>query len=156
MFHINAFCVALPISDNSSNLKTTKVRVVDYESKRITPLPSTDHSPEPMSTSKSKQEKKADSVFLGEFKITAYCPCEECSEGYGNNTSTGITAKMGRTIAVDPDVISYGTTVYIEGIGEFVAEDCGGKVKGKHIDIYFESHRETVEFGVKYRRVERR
>ncbi len=89
------------------------------------------------------------------FKITAYCPCELCSEGYGRQTSTGVTATEGRTVAVDPEVIPYGTRVHIKGLGDFVAEDCGGKVKGNHIDIYFESHEETVEFGVKYKKVER-
>ncbi len=116
--------------------------------------PITIHSPEPMSDKLKAVKRKK--VSLGSFKLTAYCPCEECSEGYGRGTSTGVTATEGRTAAVDPDVVPYGTVIHINGLGDFVAEDCGGGVKGKHIDIYFESHKETVEFGVKYKKVERR
>lgn len=104
----------------------------------------------PIRTSVAKPENKKK---MGKYKITAYCPCEKCSEGYKNNTSTGVKAKEGRTIAVDPSVIPYGTSVHIKGIGDFIAEDCGGDVKGKHIDIYLESHQETVEFGVKFKSV---
>lgn len=50
-------------------------------------------------------------------------------------TATGTRATAGRTIAVDPRVIPYGTKVYIEGWGYRIAEDCGG-FSGKHIDIF--------------------
>ncbi len=50
-------------------------------------------------------------------------------------TATGTTATAGRTIAVDPKVIPYGTKVYIEGYGYRIAEDCGG-FRGTHIDIF--------------------
>lgn len=77
---------------------------------------------------------------------TAYCPCEECSEGYGRMTSTGVLAKAGHTIAVDPSVIPYGTEVIIDGI-TYVAEDCGGAVKGNIVDIFFDTHEEVTKFG---------
>lgn len=38
-------------------------------------------------------------VSLGEFKITYYCPCLKCSEGYGNNTATGVKAQANHTVA---------------------------------------------------------
>ena len=51
-------------------------------------------------------------------------------------TSTGTKPKWG-TIAVDPSVIPYGTKVYIPQFGQtFIAEDCGGAIKGNKIDIY--------------------
>lgn len=155
-FHINFSFVALPYSNTPLSFETAKDRAVDAGIKRITPVPSVSYSPEILPVSKRKRKKKADSVSIGKFKLTAYCPCRKCSDGYGNRTSTGVKAKEGRTIAVDPDVIPYGTKVYIKGSGEFVAEDCGGGVKGKHIDVYFNSHRKAVKFGVKYRKVERR
>lgn len=82
------------------------------------------------------------------FKLTAYCPCKECSGKWGSMTSTGVTAREGITIAVDPNVIPYGSTVEIEGYGTYIAEDCG--VKGNQIDIYFCNHQDTVNFGVRY------
>lgn len=83
------------------------------------------------------------------FKVTAYCPCYQCSEGYGDMTATGVRAKAGRTIAVDPSVIPYGTKVTI-GNNTYIAEDCGGAIKGNRLDIYFDSHQEASDFGVQY------
>lgn len=70
-----------------------------------------------------------------EFKVTYYTKDEPGMDGKGI-TATGTKAKDGRTIAVDPDVIPFGTRVYIDGIGYRVAEDCGGAVHGRHIDVY--------------------
>lgn len=83
-------------------------------------------------------------ISLGTFYITGYCPCSECSEGYGTQTATGTVATPNRTIAVDPTVIPYNTEVIIDG-KVYVAEDCGGGVKGNHIDIYVENHEETYD-----------
>jgi 3D (Asp-Asp-Asp) domain-containing protein len=89
---------------------------------------------------------------LGEFNLTAYCGCSKCCGSYGNHTSTGKKPKQGRTIAVDPKVIPYGSVVLING-KEYVAEDCGGAIKGKHIDIYFNSHADALKFGRKKEKV---
>jgi 3D (Asp-Asp-Asp) domain-containing protein len=59
------------------------------------------------------------------------------------------------TIAVDPKVVSYGTRMfvvtndgaYIYGLG--TAEDCGGGVKGHHLDLYFPTLEECVQFGAR-------
>ena len=91
-------------------------------------------------------------INMGKFKITAYCPCRKCSEGYGRQTATGHLARAKHTIAVDPKVIKYGTKVKI-GNTVYTAEDCGGDVKGKHIDVYFNHHSEVNRHGVKYRKV---
>ena len=93
---------------------------------------------------------------LGTFKITFYCPCRKCSGPYGHETSSGAIATEGRTIAVDTKVIPYGTHVHIEGFGEFIAEDTGGKwVQGNHIDVFLESHSECLDaaHGTKRREV---
>lgn len=85
---------------------------------------------------------------LGEFVITHYCACEKCTIDGDGITATGTKAASGRTIAVDPEVIPYGTTVIIDGHA-YVAEDCGGSIKGRRIDIFMESHQEALEAGVK-------
>ena len=61
--------------------------------------------------------------------------------------STGTVPKEGRTIAVDPKVIPYGSIVYIQDYGYFIAEDCGGAIKGNRIDLFFDSHSEAESFG---------
>lgn len=80
------------------------------------------------------------------FVVTAYCPCQSCSGKWGYQTSTGVRAKQGRTIAVDPTVIPYGSKVIVNG-HKYVAEDCGGAIKGNRLDIFFESHSDALEFG---------
>ncbi|MCI9569095.1 MAG: phosphatase [Lachnospiraceae bacterium] len=87
-------------------------------------------------------------VSLGSFKTTAYCPCYRCSEGWGRNTSSGALAAAGHTVAVDPRVIPIGSHLLINGV-EYIAEDTGGAVKGNHIDIYFNSHTETLQHGTR-------
>lgn len=88
------------------------------------------------------------------YTLTAYCACPKCVGNYSPeitgheaHTATGTVPQQGRTIAVDPSVIPYGTVVHIEGLGDYVAEDCGGMIRGNHIDVYFDSHEEAVAFG---------
>lgn len=84
------------------------------------------------------------------FKIYAYCPCEKCcGSGAAGITATGTTATAGRTIAVDPDVIPLGSVVIIDG-NEYIAEDTGGGIKGKTIDLYMDSHKAALNFGIQY------
>jgi 3D (Asp-Asp-Asp) domain-containing protein len=96
-------------------------------------------------------------IDLGEFKLTAYCPCEKCcgkkttDPDYGI-TAYGYTATADHTIAVDPTEIPIGSEVVING-QTYIAEDVGGAIKGKRIDVFFESHQEALEFGVQYANV---
>lgn len=71
---------------------------------------------------------------LGQFTITYYWPGEDI---YGSLTSTGVIAQEGKTIAVDPSIIPYGSKVLIDG-KEYLAQDCGGAIKGNKIDIFSE------------------
>ena len=88
-------------------------------------------------------------IYIGDYKLTHYCTEKRkhiCGTGAGI-TATGTQVTSGRTIAVDPTVIPYGTEVYIEGYGWRVAEDCGGAVDGKHIDIAVETHTQALSMG---------
>lgn len=101
---------------------------------------------------KPKEESKKENsepkmVSLGTFKLTAYCDCYKCCNKTDGITATGTVATQGRTIAVDPKVIPYGTKVVING-HTYVAEDCGGAIKSNRIDIFFSSHQAALEFGV--------
>lgn len=62
-------------------------------------------------------------------------------------TSTGTVPKWG-TIAVDPSVIPYGTKIYIPQFDKyFIAEDCGGGIKGNKVDIFMNSESECNSWG---------
>ena len=89
-------------------------------------------------------------AHLGEFKLTAYCTCSKCCGEWSDGiTYTGVQATPGRTIAVDPEVIPLGSTVYINGF-EYTAEDIGGAIEGNRIDVLCSSHEEALEFGIQY------
>ena len=72
---------------------------------------------------------------LGQFTITYYWPGED---RYGALTSTGIQATEGVTVAVDPAIIPYGSKIKING-KVYIAQDCGGVIKGNKIDVFVES-----------------
>lgn len=96
------------------------------------------------------EENHPETFDLGEFRLTAYCACEKCCGKWADGfTATGTKATAGRTIAVDQDVIPYGSEVIING-HTYTAEDCGGAIIGNRIDVYFDSHEEATEFGVQY------
>lgn len=103
-------------------------------------------------------------ISLGEFKLTAYCPCIKCCgewnhehpqnqyEGFIQKTASGTVPKENHTIAADWSKLPKGTKVLINDI-EYVVEDKGRGVKGNHIDIYFKDHQEALVFGVQYAEV---
>lgn len=66
----------------------------------------------------------------------------------GNITASGMRAAVG-VVAVDPKVIPLGTKLYIEGYGYAIAGDTGGAIKNNRIDLYFNTERECVNYGVK-------
>jgi 3D (Asp-Asp-Asp) domain-containing protein len=86
-------------------------------------------------------------IDLGSFTVTAYSPDERDSGQWGSQTKSGITAQAGVTIAADWSVLPEGTVVQIDGIGTRVVQDIGGKIKGRHIDIYLNTHAEAEAFG---------
>lgn len=91
---------------------------------------------------------------LGKFEATAYCPCALCCENWAGSpinktTSIGVGAYQGNTIAVDPTQIPYGTKLYVDGVGTFIASDCGGAIKKNRLDIYFANHNQALNFGRK-------
>ena len=90
---------------------------------------------------------KEDNLYMEpvQFEATAYCET-------GNPTKSGVYPLEGRTIAVDPDVIPLGSTVIVytqdmDMLGIYQAEDIGGAVKGRIIDIYIKSETECWEWG---------
>jgi 3D (Asp-Asp-Asp) domain-containing protein len=68
-----------------------------------------------------------------------------CLEG---NTATGVPTSPG-VVAVDPSVIPLGTRMYVPGYGEGVAADTGSAVKGRMIDVWFESCADAMAWGLK-------
>ncbi len=74
---------------------------------------------------------------------TAYtASCSGCS----GMTASGRPAGHG-VVAVDPRVIPLGTRMYIPGYGHAVAGDTGGSIRGRRIDLGFNSNASALRFG---------
>jgi 3D (Asp-Asp-Asp) domain-containing protein len=101
--------------------------------------------------------------FLGPYKrgntgvMHALLSFYEMGPGSINNdeilangkTSIGRNPIVGRTIAVDPKVIPYGSRVFIPGFGWRVAEDTGAQIKGNRIDVLVENEEKAYKLGRK-------
>ncbi|MGH4140761.1 3D domain-containing protein [Clostridium sp.] len=87
-------------------------------------------------------------------KATAYS-ADEMNNAY---TASGIknvrNANGYSTIAVDPRIIPMGTKLYVEGYGYAIAADKGSAIKGNFIDVFFNTNKEAVNWGVKYIKVQ--
>lgn len=112
----------------------------------------------------SESQPTFELVSLGEFRITAYCPCEICCGNWAKNrpvdedgsiqvfTASGDLAVEGVTIAADTSVLPFGTEVIIDDV-KYIVQDRGKAIKGNKIDVYFENHQDALEFGVQYKEV---
>jgi len=114
--------------------------------------------PVPTQTPVASQVTEEPLQYIGEFCITHYCACKRCcgkseDDPWYGITATGTVATEGRTIAVDPDVIPYGSRVavfYDDGrIAQYVAEDCGGAIDGLEVDVFIADHDRAWALGVK-------
>lgn len=83
------------------------------------------------------------------FTVTKYIPNHP---DYGK-FNDGFTATMkkadpkARIVAVDPKLIPYGSWVWIEGLGWYQAEDCGGAIKGFRLDVLTATTADAMEYG---------
>jgi 3D (Asp-Asp-Asp) domain-containing protein len=90
------------------------------------------------------------------MRITAYCPCAKCCGRWADGiTASGepVTADGGCFVAADPAVLPLGSRVIVPGYaaGRPVRVlDTGGAIKGSRLDVFFPTHAEALQWGVKY------
>lgn len=123
----------------------------------------------PLLSCQSTPERPAPNLVAVErtMTVTAYCPCQQCcgwkrnwygravyasGPNKGKKKQVGVTASGEKahygTVAADPS-IPFGTPLYIPGYGRGVVQDRGGAIKGDHIDVFFKSHKQALEWGRK-------
>lgn len=110
-----------------------------------------------------------------DITATAYCHCEKCCGKSVNSKEYGVTASGlnllatgadTRIVAADLSLLPFGTKIYIEvpeeerdalyvtaDYGIATVEDTGGAIKGNRIDVYFPTHQEALEWGVRHVKV---
>ena len=86
-----------------------------------------------------------------QFVATAYTKTDA---GCDEITANGAHVKWG-VVAIDPDVVPYGTRMFIVSndgayiYGLSTAEDCGGAIQNKRVDLYMETYEECMQFGIR-------
>ena len=83
------------------------------------------------------------------MRVTAYTSRDRGMNGLGI-TANGEKAVEGRTIAADKS-IPFGAEIYIPKLGKmYTVTDRGNAIRGDKLDLYMESRKEAMEFGVQY------
>ncbi len=101
----------------------------------------------PVSTTTSKKVITVES--------TAYSNDVADNKAYGGRvlTATGhdvtdsIYYNGMRIIAVDPSIIPLGSKVHIQGVGDAIALDTGGRIKGHIVDLLVDSKQDAIQWG---------
>lgn len=99
-------------------------------------------------TAAAQYASTANGTYLGQFLLTGYCACAICCGKTNGITASNTHATANRTIAADSRY-AFGTKMIILG-QVYTVEDRGGAIQGNHIDIYFNTHAEALQFGKKY------
>jgi 3D (Asp-Asp-Asp) domain-containing protein len=88
------------------------------------------------------------------MRVTAYCPCPKCCGQYSDGvTASGHKIKPGDTFVAADKRFSFGTEMVIAGYnnGQIVKVlDRGGAIRGNRLDLFFGTHQEALEWGVKH------
>ncbi len=92
------------------------------------------------------------------MRVTAYCPCPKCCGEYSDGiTANGHRIRPGDTFVAADRRYSFGTEILIPGYNNSVPVkvlDRGGAIKGNRLDVFFATHEEALQWGVKYLDVE--
>ena len=82
------------------------------------------------------------------YKVTAYCPCEKCCGRWSDGFFADNTSAVGLAVAA-PERFKFGTMIDIPGYGLVPVRDRGGAIQGDRLDVFFLTHQEALNWGVK-------
>ena len=103
------------------------------------------------SQSNAEQPGEWESIRM---RITAYCPCPKCCGQYSDGiTACGHKIQPGDTFVVADRRYPFGTEILIPGYSNsqpVQVLDRGGAIKGNRLDVFFATHQEALEWGVRY------
>ncbi len=89
-----------------------------------------------------------------EMRVTAYCPCEKCcGRDSDRQTASGHKIKRGDTFVAADKKYPFGTEIIVPDYNNskpVKVLDRGFAIRGNRLDVFFDSHQEAREWGVKY------
>lgn len=107
-------------------------------------------------TDKSKtvdNNKTIDQWETVKIRVTAYCPCPKCCGEYSDGiTANGHKINPGDTFVAADKKYSFGTEMIIPGYNNsepVKVLDRGGAIQGNRLDVFFATHQEALEWGVR-------
>ena len=88
------------------------------------------------------------------MRVTAYCPCPKCCGSFSDGvTASGHKISQGDRFVAADKRYPFGTEMIIPGYknGQAVEVlDRGGAIRGNRLDVFFNSHQEALEWGVRH------
>jgi len=98
--------------------------------------------------------KKSDKWQTVPMRVTAYCPCSQCCDRYADGvTASGHKIQPGETFVAADKRYAFGTEMIVPGYAKSLPVkvlDRGGAVKGDRLDVFFHSHQQALDWGVKF------
>jgi 3D (Asp-Asp-Asp) domain-containing protein len=89
-----------------------------------------------------------------QMRVTAYCPCPKCCGRYSDGeTACGHKIRPGDAFVAADRKYPFGAEMVIAGYqnGQPVKVlDRGGAIRGNRLDVFFHTHEEALEWGVKH------
>ena len=89
-----------------------------------------------------------------QMRVTAYCPCPKCCGEYSDGvTACGHKIQPGDTFVSADGRYPFGTEMLVPGYNNGQPAqvlDRGGAIKGNRLEVFFATHQEALEWGVKY------
>ena len=87
------------------------------------------------------------------MRVTAYCPCKKCCGKWADGTTaSGYKIQPGDVLVAADKRYPFGTRMIIPGYADnqpVKVLDRGGSIKGNRLDVFFHTHQEALEWGVK-------
>lgn len=105
----------------------------------------------PVETSDSEAPEQWQTV---QMRVTAYCPCPKCCGSYSDGiTACGHKISEGDRFVAADKIYPFETEMIIPGYKNSQTVkvlDRGGVIRGNRLDVFFNSHQEALEWGVRY------
>ncbi len=88
------------------------------------------------------------------MRVSAYCPCRKCCGKHSDGvTASAHRIRRGDMFVAADNKYDFKTRFVIPGYNEskpVEVLDRGGAIRGNRLDVFFHSHKEAMEWGLKY------